>query len=395
MRRIISCAGFGNSGSSIITDFFQEFSCIKNVGGSSFEFLLLHEPDGIMDLEKALVEGNRLKTDVAIKRFLRLIHLLNDRNPSGPNYKDYFNNKFLFYSEEYLKDLGVIEWKYGWWHRIFEGESINKFKRLVLQTRFKKIYKKTSARIYETDNWEPSYTLFTTEYYCKISKEEFVLKTKKYLNNLLNELDSESEYIFFDQLFPSNCDSDYLSFFDDIKVILVNRDPRDLYFLNKVFWGSGYLPTENVDLFINWYRKTRQNINLGENILIVNFEDMIFKHDETKLKISNFVGISLENHDMPRTRLFIDKSQTNTKVYSRYILDDLEYEKKIKLDLRQIEKELDDYIYDFDKYIDNEKIQKTKQSFIYETAARYVESKHIFFFEILICCISRFLRRRK
>ena len=134
MLKIISCAGFGNTGSSIITDFLSEFSCMKLVGGSSFEFFLLHENDGIRDLEVALLEGHRLKVDLAIKRFLKLVNELNNNNPSGPNYKDYFNGKFLEYTYEYLNSLGVISWERGWWHRIIisrkSGQKIPKIANL-------------------------------------------------------------------------------------------------------------------------------------------------------------------------------------------------------------------------------------------------------------------------
>ena len=65
------------------------------------------------------------------------------------------------------------------------------------------------------------------------------------------ELANGDEYLLFDQLFPSNVNEEYLEYFDFEKVILVDRDPADLYFMNKVFWGSGYIPSEDVKTFIH------------------------------------------------------------------------------------------------------------------------------------------------
>ncbi len=375
MLKIISCAGFGNTGSSIITDFFQEFSCVKAVGGSFFEFQLLHEPDGIMDLEKSLVEGNRLKTDLAIKRFLKLVNMLNFKNLSGPNYKDFFGDKFLQYTKEYLKALGVIEWNHGWWSRAFELQKTNKIDRYVKQDMFNKLIKKHNYALYEADSWRPIYTSFTKQYFCISEKDEFKKITKLYLNKLFEILSDGAEYLLFDQLFPSNCDEDYISYFDFAKVIVVDRDPRDIYFANKVFWGSGYIPSENIETYIKWFRKTRNNVHPSSNLLCIKFEDMIYKGVETQKKICEFVGIDIEKHDKPKTHLILEKSKQNTMMYKRFDISKKEFKLGIEKDINRIEKELSDYIYPFEDFVDTTTIEKKKQEFVYEIVVNDIESR--------------------
>lgn len=391
MLKIISCAGFGNTGSSIVTDFFSEFSCVKTVGGSSFEFMLLHENDGIRDLEYAVTEGNRLKTDLSIKRFIKLVNRLNYANPSGANYKEYFNGHFLEYTYDYLNSLGIIKWNNGWWHRIYEIDGENKFKKILNQEKFKKITKKNKYSLYESDTWRPSYLNYTEEMYCKIEKKEFKEKTKLYLEKLFLEIAKDGEYLLFDQLFPTEVNQEYLEYFDFAKVIIVDRDPRDLYFMNKVFWGSGYIPSEKVELYINWFTKTRNNLSNNENILYLKFEDMIYETEKTQKKLCDFIGIEISKHDNPNTNLFVEKSITNTQVYNRYAITNKEIDEKIKNDLIEIEKQLNKYLYSFPK-LDN--IEVKKIDYTVECVYDIIEKNKKFNIGYLLIAIVKEILRR-
>lgn len=374
MLKIISCAGFGNTGSSIVTDFFQEFSCINVVGGSAFEFFFLHECDGIMDLENALTEGHRLKTDLAIKRFLKLVENLNSKNPSGPNYKDYFNGKFLDYTYKYLDSLGVVKWENGWWHRAAELKKENKIKRIVLQEKFRQVAKKYSYSLYETDSWKPVAVNYVTQYFCTISKKDFKEKTKNYLKNLLLELCPDNEWVLFDQLFPPSCNSEYLSYFDFAKVIIVDRDPRDLYFANKVFWGSGYIPSENPEVFIQWFEGTRSKISESENVISIKFEDMVYNFEKAQKMLCDFVGIDISLRDTPNTHLFLEKSKTNTLFFKRFCLADKQYEAQLGKDVKLIEEKLSNYIFRFSDFVDLNSITKKEQDFIFEKAVHKINN---------------------
>ena len=75
--KIITCTGFGNSGSSAVTDLLSEFNNIIIIP-HDFECTFIHETDGLYDLECAIKEGHRLKVDLAVKRFILLSINLNN-----------------------------------------------------------------------------------------------------------------------------------------------------------------------------------------------------------------------------------------------------------------------------------------------------------------------------
>lgn len=361
--KIISCAGFGGTGSSIITDLFRECSNVYSVGGNGLEFFFLHEPDGIKDLENALVEGHRFKVDFAIKRFKKLAENLYYNNPSGSSYKNFFNGKFLDITNDYLNSLGIIEWKEGWWHRIFENKD-KKFHRFIKNMRFQKYVEKYYS-LYEPDSWKPVYTGYATQYYCNINKNDFIGKTKVYLEKLFSEINTTAEYLLFDQLFPPTDTEEYIKYFDHAKAIVVERDPRDLYFVNKVYWGCGFMPFSKVETFIVWYKKTRNIVKASKNVLTVKFEDFLYKTEDTIKSVLSFIGLSEQQHDKKRTFLFPEKSITNTQLIKRIRLRNNYFQMEIIKDISLIETQLKDYLYNFNELPQSETINQKEQKFIY------------------------------
>lgn len=397
--KVISCAGFGCTGSSIITDFFRECSNVYSVGGNGLEFFLLHEPDGIKDLENALLEGHRFKVDLAIKRFKSLVTTLQYNNPSGPNYKDFFNGKFLEITDKFLESLGIVNWNQGWWHRIFENDN-KKIYRFVKNLRFKKYVEKEYS-LYEPDAWKPVYTGYATEYYCHVSKEFFIQKTKKYLNNLFAEINTNAEYLLFDQLFPPSNTEEYIIYFDFAKVFVVDRDPRDLYFANKIFWGCGFMPSNCVESYIEWFINTRKTVKYGPNVCLLSFEDFLYKTVDTQKKIMDFVGLLYSEHDKEKTYFFPEKSIKNTQLYSRYYFEDQNIQCIIDEDIRKIEINLKKFLYDFTAFDSFDSNERKKVNFLYEKCYKKVSTEK-FYISILkslpsmfMYVIRKIIRRKK
>ena len=64
MRKIIISTGYMGSGSSAITDLVSEFEDVNNKH-RDFEYIFLHCPNGVFDLEdKLLVGNNSIRSDV-------------------------------------------------------------------------------------------------------------------------------------------------------------------------------------------------------------------------------------------------------------------------------------------------------------------------------------------
>lgn len=376
-HKIITSAGFGNSGSSAATNFFEEFENVKCIGSSLFECTFIHEPDGLLDLSKALFEGHRLKVDLAVKRFISLSERL-----QNDMYKNYFGGNFLKYTYEYIESLGFCKWN-GGWHRADENRNFSfneKLRKKAAFLKFKKSAKENSYSLYEQDSWRPNYIQYSTQYYKDFSlikessKDSFTNITKIYLNRLFDACDPENdyEYLLFDQLLPPNATEDHFKYFDFIRVIVIDRDPRDLYIGNKVFWGNRFYPSDTAELFCNWFNQTRScKSKLNKNIVYLMLEDFIFNYDNTVSLLYKFTGISKKQHINKKNILIPEKSEINTRLWLKFNFSDKNFEKQSNDDINYISKQLKKYC--FTKYCGDITDIKT-QNFIIEKAINQADN---------------------
>lgn len=376
-HKIITSAGFGNSGSSAATNFFEEFDNVKCIGSSEFECTFIHEPDGLMDLAKALFEGHRLKVDLAVKRFISL-----SENLQKDMYKNYFGGNFLKYTYEYIESLGFCKWN-GGWHRADEITIFSfkdKLRKKAAFLEFNKTARKSSYSLYEKDSWRPNYIQYSTQYFKdfslikETSKNSFTNITKAYLNRLFDACDPNNnfEYLLFDQLLPPNATEEHFKYFDFIRVVVIDRDPRDLYVGNKVFWGNRFYPSDNCELFCNWFRQTRNCKSiLNKYIVYLMIEDFIFDYDNTASLLYKFTGLSQKMHFNKKNILIPEKSEINTRLWLKYNFSDKTFEKQLNDDIKYISKQLKEFC--FTKY--NGKITNIKtQNFIIEKAIKQADN---------------------
>lgn len=331
--KIITCAGYYRTGSSAISDLFCEFENCTSLG--DYEFRFVQDPDGISDLEYNLLENNhRHNTSHAIKRFIKMIKFLNG-SVYSKRYKRFFDNKFYEYSMEYIENITQLKCK-AWWHR----DQIDKGKIFYFLDR---VYAK-SIGLVQKGRGNTSMLHNEDSYFTYILKEEFYKYTREYIEKLfLYANRNNNEFLVADQLVPPSNINRYLNYFTDIKVICVERDPRDLYVLERTKYRWGIMPYENVKEFCDWYTITRahrkKEIPDPGKVMLINFEDLIYQYETTVEKIINFVGLNKKYHTKKKSKFIPEKSKNNTKVYLKYpaLNDDIIY----------IEKELEGYLYDF------------------------------------------------
>lgn len=332
--KIVSCASYGSSGSSVVTDYLSEYGSVKDLG--TYEFRFIQDYMGISTLEDALVGSpHRLNSDIAIQNYLRYV----DRqcgNVIRPRYQGFFKNRWKEISLAYVKRLVDIEWP-GYWeeYQITEPkyQAILKYQILPRLRKLFSINKKYIAHYIPT---KPMYFSFPSE-------EKFLTETRRYINELCEILDPEHEYeyLMFDQLMPPANIGKYERYFDSIKTIVVDRDPRDYYLENVLRWGEQWVP-KDIEKFAILYRKQReqaQKFQDSENVLRVQFEDTIFKYDEFERQIQDFLSLDVHNHIYPRTRFNPAKSINNTRLWDK---------RKVSYDIiKKIEDLLAEYLYDF------------------------------------------------
>ena len=328
--KIITCAGYFNTGSTAITDFFTEFDNIKSLGETEFRFL--QDPDGVQALETNLIDHpHRHNTSHAIKRFLKASKFENG-NIFSKRYRRVFGDNYMRLTKEYINNITQLisptHWRYDYIER---GELFYMIDALVsvITSKF-------------GNNHRVSLLNLTGElgYFTGISREDFYTATKQYTSSLFDSLGEGYDYLMVDQLVPPTDVTRYLNYVNDLYVITVERDPRDIYILVREIKHYSVLP-HNVADFCKWFKITRQHRKTDPECkrnLMVHFEDIIYDYDNTANKLMDFIGEDISHHIAPFTKLNPEISIKNSRLWTKTS----EFEKEIKY----IEKELKEYLYE-------------------------------------------------
>ena len=95
--------------------------------------------------------------------------------------------------------------------------------------------------------------------------------------------------------------SQTIKYFDSPKLIIVDRDPRDIYATmvnEKRLLGADIGDSNILEKYLTWHKATRvranidiENYNLNKNILNINFEDFFIDYDKTLFRIKEFLDI--------------------------------------------------------------------------------------------------------
>ena len=122
-------------------------------------------------------------------------------------------------------------------------------------------------------------------------------------------------------------------FFENVKIILVTRDPRSVFASMKLR-NSFAFPGKDVKIFVKWYKSIMTNFSVQINhksVLKLKFENFVRNFKSEKLKVCRFLDIK----DNVNTDFDIDYSKKN--IYKALkILD--------KKDLKYIEHNLTNFL---------------------------------------------------
>ncbi len=338
--RIITCASYFATGSSAVTDYCMEYKDVSSVG--RYEYRFLQDPDGVSDLEYNIVENNhRHNTSNAIKRYLKFAKSLHSFGYGGGY--DVFGKEFDRLTREYIDEITELKVK-TWWIR----DRVDKGELFCYADRF---YSLGMRLLHGGLHTEKKYSLLkNTEdsYYSAIGEEEFLKATRKYVDRVISVINKEkTPFVMVDQMVPPTNTARFTRYFNDVKIVVVDRDPRDVYLSEIVRYHWGVVPTQTVEDYVKWFLITRKYSRPEnedkEKVLRIQFEDMIYRYGETTEKICAFIGLNPENHIAPRSKFDPARSIKNTNL--KYVLTG--YEK----DIEYIEKHLKDYLYDFERYM--------------------------------------------
>jgi hypothetical protein len=132
-------------------------------------------------------------------------------------------------------------------------------------------------------------------------------------------------------------------YFKNIKIIIIDRDPRDIY-TNMVrsqgLLGADLVSNDSAEKYIKWHKGLRKmsedNTGTNKNVLRLYFEDLVIKSDKSINKIINFLGDDSIHHKKGKSFL-PSYSIKNVGIWKDY---------KNKSVMSKIGEELKRYCYD-------------------------------------------------
>lgn len=352
-KTIITATGFYNTGSSAITHLLSEVDGVENAS-DVYEMRILYDPDCISDLEYNLIETpHRQNSGYAVLRFKDYIDF-NSNRLFNHHYERICDGNFKKISYEYINDL--TEFRY-------QGAShLDVLRKGKLFWVVNRCYRKLAK--YLIWNLHLSFVKETLmsprELYAPTYKKDvFYLATKKYVGKVIDYLNKNRHAnIMIDQFLPASNIKRYINYLPDdynIKVFIVDRDPRDLYVLSKKMAIGKSIPINSPIDFCKWFLWTRGQSMANNDpgcVMRVQFEDLIYDYEKTRDKIIKFCQLEDQTNGKKGTVFKPEMSINNTQTWYRYP-DVLE-------DVKIIEDNLKEFCYDFDSYTIKPDFQKGK-----------------------------------
>lgn len=334
----IAVVGYHATGSGVIDDLLRE---LDNTAFAEYnaELRILHDPDCISDMEYHIsTDPHRSGSSLAIKRFFEYC------KREARMEEKIFGDKWMTLVSNYADSLCCHKYK-GW--MTCESQLFPTYSKIIAKlkkTFFYVLRQKPWVNILPSSIQRPRWYNYYPEvitYYANLSEEEFIRKTKSFVEELCSTINKDKkEYIVLNQFTSSHNPMRDLRYVDDMKVIVVDRDPRDL-FVHNVSLKDHRLPSEP-QKFAKQYRLMRKRCAEEDptKVLHVRYEDMIFKYDEMVPIILDFLGIDPAHHVAKKTSFKPGVSINGTQLW---IYKAPEYAEAVKI----IEEELPDMVYEY------------------------------------------------
>lgn len=327
MKNFVVISGYAMTGKTVLTDLFREFKYF-NIPQHTFEFNLLRIQGGLLDLQNALVEDySPIRANYAIKVFrkniLKMGTVASIGDPkslfisNGMNYNNFFNNEFIEISNEYIDQLIDFEYKTVWPYDSTNYSYSKQFYNRVVRL------------------FNPNKIFLEKVYFTKNSS--FIKLTRNYLSKLYDSIGNKETktYVLHNSIEPYN-PLKSLQLFNDVKLIVVYRDPRDIYASSKIknkvhvpkfevknHWKLKTLITfsSDIDLFIKRQRTLFSNMSSfdsSKNILFISFEDLVLDYDNSIIKIYKFLNLDKSIHHLKKKYFKPEMSFKNIGIWKKY-----------------------------------------------------------------------------
>ena len=392
--KFLDLSGYMFSGKTAAVDLIQEFKGYY-VPYYRYEFPLIRLQDGIMDLEKALIDDwSPIRSDVAVKRFIKLVTKLangktrlslKEEELVGWGYDHRFADKFYEYSMEYVESLIDIRMKAPWpYYELAQSSHELLTRRLIphLRGRSGRLLKMGLSLLGWMPRWVfPKYVRAVRDLVTSVTEpliaassptsgqssnpynwpeveliiasgDGFYEKTQNYLERILSipVTDEDVHTIVMLNAFEPYNPWRPIRYFKDAKCIIVDRDPRDIY-VTSLTYSKGFNDYPdvyskisgafNVECFIERSAVRREKTNVAQDpigkVLRLRFEELVTKYERVLPRIYEFLGESEKTHT--KKMQFFDPSISikNVGIWKDYPHQD---------EIEKIYRALREYCYD-------------------------------------------------
>lgn len=335
MNQLVVPISYMGSGSSAITDLVSEIKGYE-AQNDTFEYVFLHCPNGVFDLEdKLLVGNNALRSDEALHSFCDTMKQLYDKKWWWVgNYKERVSPNFFQLAQNYLSRLIQFQPEFYWYMQ--ENTNFRMFCQLVLR-RFVSCITLGKKQLKKPLRYHPVWISYP-------SAEEFYQASHDFLYQVMADLGLKHHSLILDQLLlPHNLHRIDHYFDDDLRAFVISRDPRDVFIINKYIWPAQneqvIYPTE-VRAFCSFYRKLRESEKpcSSSKILRLRFEDLIYRYEDTVAEILRFLRQEKSAHIHKKQFFCPEVSIENTQLFLNA---------SYKEESQVIQEQLPEYLYDF------------------------------------------------
>lgn len=315
----VNVSGFFFSGSSAMVDLLKEF---EDFYESNAEIRFIKDPYGVAQLEDALINRWELiNSSAAISDFLTMCEkgCRNGKglfSPAGFNLKKTISNDFMQITHDYIDELTDYYYKQDYYHYKFKKSYLK-----YVIDRYRWAIEYLSKGRLRTANRNIAQCYFSHP-----SQERFNKATKRYFDRLFEEHAQEDKktYIILDQAVSPNNTQVIHRYFNESKMIIIDRDPRDMY-CDEILWGekfdSNYRTKEAALNYVKRQRALRDSTVFDSDIIKVRFEDLVLDYDTTVKKVLDFLGLDERVHINPKKYLKPEKSAKNIGIWKKYMDD--------------------------------------------------------------------------
>ena len=268
--KYIIILGTTGSGSGAIFDYLNGRNDLYNPLGDQ-EYPLPMLPNGLMSLES--ISGKAFDpaiTEYALIQFKFIAHQLMEYWFKRTKNDDLKKKIPLFKKEidQFIKEISFGDFPMRlFWRELMETPEQYIFDRLKKRIGFKK--KIPQSRLI-------------------VSQKDLIIAAQKLHNNMFC-INSNGCPVLLDQGGSGWNPTESTKYFEDHKIVLVTRDPRDQFAELRQ-----YKKAESVEGFIEWYGEMQRRLNLinDPNILIVKFEDFVMNNEQSIKKLCEHTAIS-------------------------------------------------------------------------------------------------------